>query len=112
MTSSATAIVTWIEHTYNNRRRQRGPGKLTPVEFELAFTNRDEQLPEGQNPWQLNLQQTQRPMPRCPRSSGTSLDWSPHYWPRVRHGIGRRGYQYGPLEVASVAVMAALAGGS
>jgi putative transposase len=28
----------WIEHTYNRRRRQRGLGKLTPVEFELAFT--------------------------------------------------------------------------
>jgi putative transposase len=39
----ATAIVTWIEHTYDNRRRQRGLGKLTPVEFELAFANRDEQ---------------------------------------------------------------------
>ncbi len=32
------AIVTWIEHTYNRRRRQRALGKLTPVEFELAFT--------------------------------------------------------------------------
>jgi putative transposase len=31
------AIVLWIEHTYNRRRRQRGLGKLTPVEFELAF---------------------------------------------------------------------------
>jgi putative transposase len=31
------AIVTWIEHTYNHRRRQRGLGRLTPVEFELAF---------------------------------------------------------------------------
>jgi transposase InsO family protein len=31
------AIVTWIERTYNRRRRQRGLGKLTPVEFELAF---------------------------------------------------------------------------
>lgn len=31
-------IVTWIEHTYNRRRRQRRLGKLTPVEFELAFT--------------------------------------------------------------------------
>ena len=30
-------IVFWIEHTYNRRRRQRGLGKLTPVEFELAF---------------------------------------------------------------------------
>jgi transposase InsO family protein len=27
----------WIEHTYNRRRRQRALGKLTPVEFELAF---------------------------------------------------------------------------
>jgi putative transposase len=32
------AMVHWIEHTYNRRRRQRGLGKLTPVEFELAFT--------------------------------------------------------------------------
>ena len=32
------AVITWIEHTYNNRRRQRRLGKLTPVEFELAFT--------------------------------------------------------------------------
>jgi transposase InsO family protein len=31
-------IVVWIEHTYNNRRRQRALGRLTPVEFELAFT--------------------------------------------------------------------------
>jgi hypothetical protein len=30
-------LVRWIEHTYNRRRRQRGLGKLTPVEFELAF---------------------------------------------------------------------------
>ncbi len=35
------AIVTWIEHTYNNRRRQRRLGKLTPVEFELAFASTD-----------------------------------------------------------------------
>lgn len=33
------AIVYWIEHTYNNRRRQRGLGRLTPVEYELAFTS-------------------------------------------------------------------------
>jgi putative transposase len=33
------AIIKWIEHTYNRRRRQRGLGKLTPVEFELAFTD-------------------------------------------------------------------------
>ena len=36
----AYAIVFWIEHTYNRRRRQRGLGKLTPVEFELAFAGR------------------------------------------------------------------------
>jgi putative transposase len=34
----AYAISFWIEHTYNRRRRQRSLGKLTPVEFELAFT--------------------------------------------------------------------------
>ncbi|MCZ3389744.1 MAG: hypothetical protein LH645_11675 [Actinomycetia bacterium] len=31
------AIVSWSEHTYNRRRCQCGLGKLTPVEFELAF---------------------------------------------------------------------------
>jgi putative transposase len=36
----AYAIVYWIEHTYSHRRRQRGLGKLTPVEFELAFAAR------------------------------------------------------------------------
>lgn len=34
----AYEIVLWIEHTYNRRRRQRALGRLTPVEFELAFT--------------------------------------------------------------------------
>lgn len=34
----AYAISFWIEHTYNRRRRQRALGKLTPVEFELAFS--------------------------------------------------------------------------
>jgi transposase InsO family protein len=34
------AIVFWIEHTYNRRRQHRGLGKLTPVEFELAFTTK------------------------------------------------------------------------
>jgi transposase InsO family protein len=34
----AYEIIIWIEHTYNRRRRQRALGKLTPVEFELAFT--------------------------------------------------------------------------
>jgi len=32
------AVIHRIEHTYNHRRRQRGPGKLTPVKLELAFT--------------------------------------------------------------------------
>ena len=35
------AVVFWIEHTYNRRRRQRALGKLTPVEYELAFTTQD-----------------------------------------------------------------------
>lgn len=30
------AIVTWIERTYHRRRRQRGLGKLTPIEFEAV----------------------------------------------------------------------------
>jgi putative transposase len=32
------AIVVWIETKYNRRRRQRGLGKLTPVEFETIYT--------------------------------------------------------------------------
>ena len=28
------AIVSWIETSYHRRRRQRGLGKLTPIEFE------------------------------------------------------------------------------
>ena len=31
------AIVIWIERTYHRRRRQRGLGKLTPIEFETVF---------------------------------------------------------------------------
>lgn len=31
-------IIYWIEHTYNRWRRQRRLGRLTPVEYELAFT--------------------------------------------------------------------------
>ena len=27
-------IVIWIERTYHRRRRQRGLGRLTPIEFE------------------------------------------------------------------------------
>jgi putative transposase len=34
----AYEIVVWIEHTYNRRRRQRALGRVTPVEFEFAFT--------------------------------------------------------------------------
>ena len=33
------AIITWIEHSYNRRRRQGRLGKLTPVEYELALHN-------------------------------------------------------------------------
>ena len=36
------AIITWIEHTYNRRRRQRALGKLTPVEYELAYASQEE----------------------------------------------------------------------
>jgi hypothetical protein len=38
------AIAHWIEHTYNRRRRQRGLGRLTPVEFELAITDNAAQV--------------------------------------------------------------------
>ncbi len=32
------AIVHWIEATYHRRRRQRGLGKLTPIEYEALYT--------------------------------------------------------------------------
>lgn len=32
------AIVTWIETKYHRKRRQRGLGKLTPIEFETIYT--------------------------------------------------------------------------
>ena len=32
------AIVTWIERTYNRRRRQVALGRLTPIEFETIMT--------------------------------------------------------------------------
>lgn len=32
------AIVTWIERTYQRRRRQSPLGRLTPVEFEAIIT--------------------------------------------------------------------------
>ena len=37
-------VITWIEHTYNRRRRQRALGKLTPVEYELALSARPAEL--------------------------------------------------------------------
>lgn len=30
------AIVAWVEGKYHRRRRQRGLGKLTPIEFEVV----------------------------------------------------------------------------
>src|SRR6266545_7589624 len=32
------AIVTWIERTYHQRRRQAGLGRLTPIEYEMINT--------------------------------------------------------------------------
>ena len=32
------AIVTWIERTYHNRRRQTRLGRLTPIEYETIMT--------------------------------------------------------------------------
>lgn len=32
------AIATWIEKTYNRRRRQRGLGRVTPVEYEAIYS--------------------------------------------------------------------------
>ena len=32
------AIIHWVEHTHNRRRRQRRLRRLTPVDIELVFT--------------------------------------------------------------------------
>ena len=32
------AIITWIERTYNRRRRQRSLERLTPIEYESIMT--------------------------------------------------------------------------
>lgn len=37
------AIVTWIERTYDRRRRQASLGRLTPIEFEIIMVNPDAQ---------------------------------------------------------------------
>ena len=34
----SVAIVTWIERTYHRRLRQRGLGRLTPIEYETLNT--------------------------------------------------------------------------
>jgi len=31
-------IVTWIERTYHQRRRQAALGRLTPIEYEIIMT--------------------------------------------------------------------------
>ena len=35
------AMVTWIETKYHSKRRQRGLGKLTPIEFETIYVAAD-----------------------------------------------------------------------
>ncbi len=54
------AIMFWIEHTYNRRRRQRGLGKLTPVEFRagLRTSGHPNSSVISHNVCQLNLQQS------------------------------------------------------
>jgi putative transposase len=32
------AIITWIERTCHRRHRQRRPGKLTPIEYQMLHT--------------------------------------------------------------------------
>jgi len=37
-------MVHWIDHTYNHCHPMRGHGELTPIEFELAFAARLEEV--------------------------------------------------------------------
>ena len=101
-------IITWIEHTYNRRRRQRALGKLTPVEFELAFSPPTLPIDSSMishNHRQPNSRQTRttiandRPVGRSwvshrRRAHGSPLDspersqcfercWHPHWLPRT-----------------------------
>ena len=43
----ASAIFIWIERDYNQHRPQRRLGKLTPVEFELAFATKTRQTDDA-----------------------------------------------------------------
>jgi putative transposase len=58
------AIIDWVEQTYDHRRRQRGLAKLTPAEFELAFTIRP---PPARPPNSQTQQASTRPTeaPTC-----------------------------------------------
>ena len=51
-------IIYWIEHTYNHRRRQRRLGRLTPVEYELAFTQPAAQAASSHTNRQPNRQKS------------------------------------------------------
>ncbi len=58
----AYEITYWIEHTYNRRRRQRGLRRLTPVEYELAFSDPAAMWPDDKT----TVNQTQsRPVCVC-----------------------------------------------
>jgi hypothetical protein len=57
------AIMHWVKGTYNRKRRQRGLGKSTPIEYEQSSTQRSPSRPERRS--QLNRQQS-RTQPGLP----------------------------------------------
>lgn len=72
-------IVTWIEHTYNRRRRQRRLGRLTPVEFELAFCDQLEHAVRTPKPLS-----TKRAADRIKRFDANG-ETSTGFWVMVSH---------------------------
>jgi len=85
------AMEFWIEDTAERRRRQRGLGPLTPVEFELAFSQRAEQASRCQKRGQPNSGQTQAASARDARRTGIRTSTGP--WPLSR--AEHRGLQSG-----------------
>lgn len=69
--------ITWIEHTYNRRRRQGPLGKLTPVKYEHALSARPAELAacETHNHSQPNLQQTLLSDPYRQTQGAQTLCW-------------------------------------
>ncbi|QBI19635.1 hypothetical protein ER308_08770 [Egibacter rhizosphaerae] len=95
------AIALWIERTYHRRRRQRGLGKLTPIEYETVLGHESgKPIRKVQRPDALVVAPHPRPTlgdrgrPRVPARRGCSARerWvtRPRGWRRRADGGCRR----------------------